>query len=95
MSYTKCLSKCPHFKKSALSCASVTLILTLSQYLGFCKFTRLQKINSWQNKPCILETKKLLFSTILKKIYIIFIYKYWHYSLCKCYFEEDKICFYS
>ena len=29
-------------------------------------------------------------SVILKKIYIIFIYKYWHYNLCYSYFEEDK-----
>ena len=26
----------------------------------------------------------------LKKIYIIFIYKYWHYNLGERYFEEDK-----
>ena len=31
-----------------------------------------------------------LVSVILRKIYIIFIYKYWHYNLCQCYFEEDK-----
>ena len=24
------------------------------------------------------------------KIYVIFIYKYWHYYLCQFYFEEDK-----
>ena len=29
----------------------------LFQYLDFCKFTHLQKINSWQYKPCILKTK--------------------------------------
>ena len=27
---------------------------------------------------------------ILKRIYIIFIYKYWHHNLCLRYFEEDK-----
>ena len=31
----------------------------------------------------------------LKKIYIIFICKYWHYNLCQCYFEEDKNFLYS
>ena len=39
-----------------------------------------------------LET---LVSVILKKVYIIFIYKYWHYNLCSCYFEEDKNYTYS
>ena len=29
-------------------------------------------------------------SIILKKIYNIFIYKYWHYNLCYCYLEEHK-----
>ena len=29
-------------------------------------------------------------SVVLKKIYIIFICKYWHYNLCYSYFEEDK-----
>ena len=23
-------------------------------------------------------------------MYIIFVYKYWHYDLYQCYFEEDK-----
>ena len=35
----------------------------------------------------VLET---LVGVILKKIYIILIYKYWHYNLCWCCFEEDK-----
>ena len=36
-----------------------------------------------------------LVSVILRKIYIISIYKYWHYNLCQCYFEEDKNYLYS
>ena len=32
---------------------------------------------------------------ILKKIYIIFIYKYWYYNICKCYFEEHNNYVYS
>ena len=32
-----------------------------------------------------------LVSVIFKEIYII--YKYWHYNICLCYFEEDqKLC---
>ena len=31
---------------------------------------------------------------ILKKIYIIFIYKYSHYNPCQCCFEEDKNYFF-
>ena len=31
------------------------------------------------------------FGFILTKIYVNFIYKYWHYNLCYCYFEEKKI----
>ena len=38
---------------------------------------------------------KALASAILKKIYIAFIYKYCHYNLCQCYFEEDKSYLYS
>ena len=34
-----------------------------------------------------LET---LVSVILKKISIIFSYKYWYFNLCQCYFEENK-----
>ena len=42
-------------------------------------------------KEIKIFTLETLVSVILKKIYIIFIFKYWHYNLCWCYFEEDKI----
>ena len=42
--------------------------------------------------PIILET---FVSIILKKKYIIFIYKYWHFNLCLHYFKEDKNSLYS
>ena len=44
-------------------------------------------IKLFVHKIFVLET---VVNVILKKIYITFIYKYWHYNLCWCYFEEDK-----
>ena len=37
------------------------------------------------------NASETLVSVILKKIYIIFIHKHWHYNLCFCYLKEGKI----
>ena len=42
---------------------------------------------------CLYRNANLV-SLILRKVYIIFIYKYW-LNLCQCYFEEDKNYLYS
>ena len=50
--YMKCLSKCPYSKEPILPRTPTTLILSFQPnfrpniYLGFCKFTYLQKIDS-------------------------------------------------
>ena len=52
MLYMKCLSKCPYSKEPILPRTPTTLILSFQPnfrpniYLGFCKFTYLQKIDS-------------------------------------------------
>ena len=52
MLYMKCLSKCPYSKEPILPPTPTTLILSFQPnfrpniYLGFCKFTYLQKIDS-------------------------------------------------
>ena len=63
MFYKRCLLRCPYSKETVLPKCVYNFELSC-----FCKLTHLQKINSCQYKPCILKTKNLLFSVILKEM---------------------------
>ena len=95
MSFMKCLLKCTYSKQPVLprktpSCTPVTFNLTFHpnfypNILDFANLPIYRKSIHYAQK----------FRLVLKKRYIIFICKYWHYNLCQCYFEEDKNYLYS
>ena len=109
MSHMKYLSKCPYSKKSVLprrtpDCAPVGFILIFhanfhTNVWVFANLPIYKKLNHdnisqmFYMRYKIVCTQKYLHQKL--DIYIIFIYKYWHYNLCQCYFEENKNYLYS
>ena len=58
---------------------NISIVFWKARMFFLVLFWRRYKILFVHINICIIET---LVGVILKKIYIIFIYKYWHYNLC-------------
>ena len=104
MSHMKCLSKCPYSKKSVSprklpGCAPVNFVLIFHPNFHtnawvFATLLIYRKLNH-DNISHVLYMRYKIVCTWKYlhwkfETYIICIYKYWRYSLCWCYFEENK-----